>query len=75
MTTVAILGWIGAALILSAYALLTLNKLKSKSPAYHVMNLVGAALVAYNTFLTGAYGPAFLNAAWFGIALCGLLRR
>lgn len=57
MSTVDLLGWVGALLILSAYALLTLGKLKGNRPLYHLINLVGATLVAYDVFLKGSYGP------------------
>ena len=38
-----VVGWIGAVLILAAYAMLTAGKLDAKSPAYQWMNVVGAA--------------------------------
>lgn len=74
MSTVDMLGWIGAILILSAYALLTLGKLKGNQALYHIINLAGAGLVAYDVFHKGSYGAAFLNAAWFGIAFCGIVK-
>ncbi len=74
MTVTDILGWSGALLILTAYALLTLGKLKGNQALYHLINLIGAGLVAYDVFHKGSYGATFLNAAWFGIALCGILR-
>ena len=36
-------GWLGALLILAAYALLTAGKLTGRSLAYQAMNVVGAA--------------------------------
>ena len=38
-----VVGWAGAALILAAYALLTLGKVRAESFAYQAMNLLGAA--------------------------------
>lgn len=74
MSTIDILEWIGAILILTAYAMLTLGKLKGNQALYHVINLAGAGLVAYAVFHKAAYGAAFLNAAWFGIAFCGIVK-
>jgi len=74
MSAIDLLEWVGAFLILTAYALLTLGKIKGRSPLYHLINLAGAGLVAYAVFHKAAYGAAFLNTAWFGIALVGILR-
>jgi hypothetical protein len=40
---VEVAGWIGAALILGGYALLSAGKLTGQSPLYQWMNVVGAA--------------------------------
>ena len=40
---VEVAGWIGASLILGAYALLSAGRLTGKSLIYQLMNVVGAA--------------------------------
>ena len=44
-----VIGWTGAALILGAYALLSANKLRADSVAYHLMNILGAAGFVINS--------------------------
>ena len=40
---VEVVGWVGALMMLSAYVLLTLGRLKSQSPWYHWLNIVSGA--------------------------------
>lgn len=70
-------GWIGAALILGAYVLLSAGKLKGDSPAYQWMNVVGAAGFIVNSGYNGAVPSMVLNIIWVGIgvfALWGIYR-
>ena len=62
-------GWIGAALILLAYALLTAQKLSPRSVTYHGMNFFGAFGVLFNAFVQRAWPGAVLEIAWAAIAL------
>ncbi len=68
-------GWVGAALILAAYALLSLGKLHGRSPAYQWMNVVGSAGFVVNSGLNGAYPSAALNVVWMGIGAYVLLQK
>jgi len=72
---VEIVGWVGAALILAAYALLSLGKLQGRSAVYQWMNVVGSAGFVVNSGWNGAYPSAALNVIWMGIGLFVLLRR
>lgn len=62
-----IIGWVGAALILGAYILLSLGKLEGRSPAYQWMNVAGAAGFVLNSGWNGAIPSAVLNVIWMGI--------
>ncbi len=66
MTTilVEVAGWIGALLILAAYALLTAGKLTGKSATYQMMNVVGAAGFIVNGWWHGAIPSTALNIVW-----------
>ena len=68
------IGWVGAALILAAYALLTLGKVRAQSFAYQAMNLLGAAGFVINSGWHGAIPNAALNVAWAIIAAVALIR-
>ena len=64
---VEVAGWIGAALILGAYALLSVGKLTGRSLAYQLMNVVGAAGFVVNGWWHGALPSAALNVLWLMI--------
>lgn len=67
-----IIGWVGAALILGAYALLSAGKLRAESFTYHVMNILGAAGFVINSGWNGALPSAAMNVAWIGIGIYAL---
>jgi hypothetical protein len=68
-------GWIGASLIVGAYALLSSGKLTGDSKVYHYMNIVGAMGFVVNSGWNGAYPSAALNVVWLGIGSYALLQR
>jgi hypothetical protein len=70
-----IIGWIGAALILGAYALLSTQKVKGESVTYHGMNLLGGAALLLNSAWNGAMPSAALNLIWAVIAVYALCQR
>jgi len=69
-----IVGWLGTALILLAYFLLTIKKINRDSKSYHGMNLIGGLGIVVNSILNGAYPPAGLNLVWSVIALYGIIK-
>ena len=72
---VELVGWIGALLIIGAYALLSAGRLRSQSLTYHLMNILGAAGFVVNSGWNGALPSAALNVVWIGIGGYGLWRR
>ena len=71
---VEVAGWIGAALILLAYLLVTVGRLTGKSAAFQWMNLVGAAGFTINGWWHRAIPSAALNVIWMLIAAVALAR-
>ena len=69
---VEIIGWLGAGMILGAYALLTAGKVTARSPLYQWMNVLGAAGFIVNSGVNGAYPSAALNVIWMGIGAAAL---
>ena len=61
---VEVVGWMGAALILLAYLLLSAGKLTGRSLVYQGMNVVGAAGFVVNGWWHGAIPSAALNVLW-----------
>ena len=68
------IGWVGAALILLAYLLLSAGRIEARSKAYQGMNLVGAIAFVINSGWNGAIPSATLNVVWAAIALIALVR-
>ena len=68
-----VLGWIGAFLLLLAYALVSFKKLQADSEIYQWLNIVASILLVINTIYYGAYPSSFVNAAWTIIAFFAIL--
>ena len=62
-------GWVGAILVLLAYAMVTR---RGTSLTYHVINLVGAAGLVINAVHHHAFPSVGLNTVWIGIAIVGM---
>jgi hypothetical protein len=71
---VAVVGWLGAALILGAYMLLSLGKVTSSSGTYQWTNLVGAMGLAANSYWNGAYPSVGLNVVWMAVGAYALFK-
>lgn len=69
-----ILGWIGAALLLGAYALVSTKTLEGDSVAYQGLNLLGSAFLIVNSAYYGAFPSVGVNVVWIGIAIFAILR-
>jgi len=63
------IGWLGAAVLLVAYAMVSSRKLEGNSTAYQLLNIVGSLLLAANTIFYRAYPSSFVNLIWTGIAV------
>jgi hypothetical protein len=69
------MGWIGAAVLLLAYAMVSLKKLAGDSTVYQMLNIAGSILLAANTFVYRAYPSSFVNIIWIGIAIFSIATR
>lgn len=69
-----IVGWIGAGLILLAYALVSTGRIQARSVSFQLMNLLGAAGFVLNSGFHGAWPSTILNVIWIGIAAVSLAR-
>jgi len=70
-----IIGWVGAALVLFAYGLLSAHKLDSRSAAYQWLNIGGSIGLVINTLWNGAIPSAAVNLVWMGIGAHALWRN
>jgi hypothetical protein len=69
-----VIGWLGAAALLAAYALTAARKLSGHSTAFHVLNLAGSAGLASNSAVNHAFPSAVLNVIWMAIGVLALAR-
>jgi hypothetical protein len=67
-------GWTGAALVIIAYGLLSVQWMSGNSFSYQALNVAGALLLVINSYYLGAYPSVGVNAVWVGIAALTLFR-
>jgi hypothetical protein len=73
--TIEIIGWVAAAMMLSAYLLLTMGKISGRSSLYQWLNVLSGAGFIVNSGWNGAYPSAFINVVWVAIGLYGVFGR
>jgi len=69
------IGWVGAAALLVAYAMVSHKKLEGDSATYQFLNISGSILLAVNTIFYGSYPSTFVNVIWAGIAVFAIATR
>jgi hypothetical protein len=69
-----IASFIGALLILMAYAGAQFNWMSPRRPYYNILNAVGSAILAYIAFRPFQIGFVLLEVAWTIISLYALTR-
>ena len=69
-----IIGWIGSAEVILAYALISTKKVNSSSTFYQWLNLTGAIFLIVNTWYYGAFPSTAINLVWVLIAIVALYK-
>ena len=69
-----VVGWMGMALLISAYALVTTGRVLGPSLTFQLMNLFGGAFLMLNSAYYSAWPSAALNLVWVVVGLVGLER-
>jgi len=64
-----IIGWLGSALVVIAYALNIYKKMSSDALTYHFLNIAGSGCLIANTMYHHAVPSAVVNIIWIFIAL------
>lgn len=75
MDLIDILGWIGSATYLLAFALNSAKKVTSDSFTYQGMNILAGVIMTYYTFNHGAYSATALNSVWAIIGVATLVNK
>jgi phosphoglycerol transferase MdoB-like AlkP superfamily enzyme len=68
------IGWLGAALVLSAYFLVSTRRLDGDSAPFQWLNLVGGVGLLVNTLYYRAFPSSLVNLVWIIIAVVTLMR-
>jgi hypothetical protein len=69
-----VIGTLGVALLLAAFILNLLSLLRADGSAYSVLNLVGAALACYSSYLIDFMPFVVLEGVWAVAAAYALVR-
>lgn len=69
-----LLGWLGAAALVGAYALTSAGRVRPTGLPFQLLNAAGAAALALNTAYYGAWPSTALNAVWLVIGAVALGR-
>jgi hypothetical protein len=70
-----VIGSLGATIILVAFILNQLNKIKNDSLAYDLMNLIGSILLIWYAILLSSIPFLILNGVWAIISLKDIVSR
>ena len=68
-----VLGWLGAVMILTAYALISFKKVEGNSIKYQSLNIIGSVFLVINTYYYGAIPSTLVNIIWAIIALFAIV--
>ena len=69
-----IIGSIGVAIILMAYFLHTERLIKNNGKLYFVLNIIGAGLACYASYLLNYWPFVILEGAWTFVSIYGLMK-
>lgn len=69
-----IAGWAGSAMVVLAYAMLSMNKWKANDIIYQWTNFIGSSLLIAFTLYKRAFPPATVNTIWAIIALLSIIQ-
>lgn len=70
-----VVGTLGVALVLLAYALLQMGRIGPRDRAYLWLNMLGSALILVSLYYAFNLASAIIQVSWIAISLYGLLRR
>ena len=70
-----LIGTVGVGLILLAYFLSTFKILSSTSTLFFLLNIIGAGLACYASWLIKYWPFVILEGVWCLVSVVGLIRR
>lgn len=73
-TSIQALGWLGAAAVLAAYALASLDVMRPDSATSLVLNMTGAAGIALASWKRRAFQSVLVNVVWLLIGMATVIK-
>jgi hypothetical protein len=70
-----IIGTIGVGMILLAYLCSTLSWIDGKSKMFFLLNIAGAGLACYASWLINYWPFVILEGSWFIVSVFGLIKK
>lgn len=74
MSQFEICGWVGAALVLFAYYLVSTGKAKAETKLFQFTNIFGALFLIVYTYNCQAYASMIVNIIWVVIGLLSYIK-
>lgn len=69
-----VVGTLGVLLIVAAYFLLQVARVRSDAPLYSWLNLVGALMILTSLMFTFNFSSFVIEIFWIAISIIGLIR-
>ncbi|NUR85230.1 MAG: hypothetical protein HOY71_14190 [Nonomuraea sp.] len=70
----AAIGWVGAALLLFGYGMVSSARMSGSGLPYQLINLVGAVSLMVNSAWNAAWPSAGLNLVWAAIGIAAVVK-
>jgi hypothetical protein len=69
-----VVGWLGAALLLAGYGLVSSSRMSGDGLAYQIINLVGSVSLMINSAYSSAWPSVGLNLVWAAIGIVAVVK-
>ncbi|MFI7613341.1 hypothetical protein E1286_38120 [Nonomuraea terrae] len=69
-----VVGWLGAALLLTGYGLVSSSRMSGDGLTYQIINLVGSVSLMINSAYSSAWPSVGLNFVWAAIGVVALAK-
>jgi hypothetical protein len=74
MPLIDIIGWLGSALVVFAYAMNMFGRMRADGIPYYLLNIAGSACLIVNTYEHQAIPSAVVNVIWVALAVWAMVR-
>jgi hypothetical protein len=72
--TMEVCGWLGALMLIWAYAMASFGRITAQGKVFQGLNLLGSLTMAANSAWHHAWPSADVNLIWIGVGVVALLR-